>query len=685
MARRYRTGQSSRKRIVREIKKTGLTTLAAMFALVILALVAFKVYDYFGANDREAATDFFELGQKYMADGDYRAAKVELKKAVSADRKWPEARIAIAEVNLQLFNAFEAKNELLVAKELEVGPEKINHMLGKAHWLLGEYDQAKSILTDPKIGPEHYPDAQRVLGRVLIETGDIDGSRQAFDRAIEKAPKNSMLWTDIARFRYILGDQKAAIEAVELAVELDPKNIRALEFRGRMVRSQFGLLAALPWFERALEISPGDIPIMTEYAATLGDAGRAADMLAVTRDILELEPQNGNAYYMQAAMAARAREYGLARRLLLRAGDRQNDLPAGLLLSAIVEYELENYNLAIKLFRRLLDYQPNNKQALKLYASSLYRAGQFKQSYETISDYNRKHGPDSYSNVIAARALEAMENRKDAASYLDEIKFAQSPTISLLKENGDFEALQSVALDNPNRADLIIPYIRALLERGNTVGALNIATRLLSQNKGVADAHILVGDIQLRNNNIRAAIQHYSDAREISFEQSLMLRLIDSHRRANNYDVARETLLSYLANNPRDLMAQKLIADTYMDLGDAVQAIFWLETIKDRVGYNDTIIMTKLARSYAANDQFEKAVQSAKTAYDINPFSADTTRVYGYVLMRQGKDAQAAVELLEKAQKFLPDDPLVAKELEEARTLKNELDNQADSEDDPDE
>lgn len=676
MPRRYRTGQTSRRRIIREIKQTGLMTIAIMFSGALILFLAWQLWGYSGGNDREQAMEYFEEAKPYIEENNFRAAKAILKKAVQSDVSWPEAKVELAHVNLMLFDAAEAKNELLNVKNMDVDSARINYLLGKAHWLLGEYDDAQNILTNENIGPQYYPDAQRILGRVFIEVGDFDASRQAFDRAVEKAPENSMLWTDIARFRFILGDQKAAIEAVEYAVELDENNIRALEFRGRMVRSQFGLLAALPWFERALEISPDDIPILTEYAITLGDAGRSVDMLAVSREILELEPQSGIAYFMQATIAARAREFGLARRLLSRAGDRQNSLPAGLLLSAVVEYELQNYNQAIKKFRDLLELQPNNKKALKLLAASYYRAGEFKKAYDNISRFMNKYGADSYSNIIAARSLESLDNREEAAPYLNRMIQNQSADISLVKEERNFTEIQSIALKNPDRADLIIPYIRALLERGNSVGALNFARALLDKNKGVADAHILVGDIQIRNNNISAAIQHFSDARAIKFEQSLMLRLVDAYRRAQNYDAARETLLSYLSNNPRDIMAQKLIADTYMELGDAAQSIFWLESIRDRIGYNDTIILTKLARSYAAFGRLDDAVQMAKIAYDINPLNVDTTRVYGYTLLEQGERGKAAVELLVKAQKLLPDDEGIAQELEQARKLQKMLEEQ---------
>ena len=36
----------------------------------------------------------------------------------------------------------------------------------------------------------------------------------------------------------------------------------------------------LPWFERGCKSAPNDVPLLEEYALTLGEAGRYRDMLA---------------------------------------------------------------------------------------------------------------------------------------------------------------------------------------------------------------------------------------------------------------------------------------------------------------------------------------------------------------------------------------------------------------------
>ena len=52
------------------------------------------------------------------------------------------------------------------------------------------------------------------------------------------------------------GDLVAASYSVSRAVAADPNNVDALTLRGELIRSQFGLVAALPWFEGGAEARP---------------------------------------------------------------------------------------------------------------------------------------------------------------------------------------------------------------------------------------------------------------------------------------------------------------------------------------------------------------------------------------------------------------------------------------------
>lgn len=459
---------------------------------------------------------------------------------------------------------------------------------------------------------------------------------------------DSIDWTKQGRARLEAADQRGAIEAADRALQLDSRNIRAIELRGELMRSQFGVVAALPWFERGLQIAPDDVRLLEDYALTLGDAGRYRDMLANARKIIALDGDNSPAFYMQAVLAARAGEYELAKRILPRAGDTFNEMPGAMLLDAICEYELGNHNRAVDQLQRLLAMQPRNRRVRTLLAQAMYRAGDPYGALDTIREIAERPDADSYSLMTTARAFEASDQPDRAVDALNDAMIATlRPTLPLPEPISMASAADEVSRD-PNNARVVVPYIRLLMTDGQIDTAIGEALRLQASNPGVADAHLLVGDIEMARLNVPAAIVAYQKARAISFTEPVMLRLVDALSRTGNEKAAGETLSAFLSFNPTNLNALRLAGYRNLDAKHWVNAITLLERVRVRLGYNDSILLANLARAYSGSGKHEKASEYAEMAYRIAPANFMVTKVYAEVLRRSGKRPKAARELAAK-------------------------------------
>ena len=194
----------------------------------------------------------------------------------------------------------------------------------------------------------------------LGEAGNADA---AFARALAAAPNDSQVWTDFGRFRRSTGDLAGAIEAADRAVAAGPRNAEALILRGELTRGQYGLAAAIPWFDRAIEVDSGNVVALLERAATFADMGRMGDMLADARKVIQLTGGHPRAYYLQAVLAARARNFPLARRLWNRTRGAYDDTPAGMLLIGAIDYETGNEEQAARRLAELVRRQPGNRRA----------------------------------------------------------------------------------------------------------------------------------------------------------------------------------------------------------------------------------------------------------------------------------------------------------------------------------
>jgi len=432
------------------------------------------------------------------------------------------------------------------------------------------------------------------------------------------------------------------------------------------MRSQFGVVASLPWFERGLQLNPVDIPLLEEYGLSLGDAGRYRDMLAVARKIISLDRTNAKAYYMQAVLAARAGEYELASRILPKAGSNFEQVPAAMLLNAICAYELGNYNKAVDHLQELLGMQPRNRRVRILLAQALYRAGDPLGALDTIKEIASRPDADSYSLILTARAFEASDQPLRASAPLDDGALATFRPALPLPEPISLEAAAFEAQREPNNARIVLPYIRLLAAQGNNDAAWTEAVRLQNANPGVADAHVIVGDIEMARGNTQSAVNAYQQARQITFTEPVMLRLVDALGKLDRQKEASDTLSAYLQYNPTNLTALRLAGYRHLDVGNWNGAILMLERVRKRLGNNDAILLANLARAYAGANQMGKALGYARTAYDLAPANVMVTQIYGQLELKSGKRPKAAMELLQKAQAMMPENQEVAAQLRRA-------------------
>jgi cellulose synthase operon protein C len=284
------------------------------------------------------------------------------------------------------------------------------------------------------------------------------------------------MWVSEARALFSKGDAGGATRAIEAALKLDPKNTAALVYAGNLVRDRYGLLPALPWYDRALTIKPGHEDALFEKAATLGDAGRARDMLATSRQLLAVSPNNPKAFYLQAVLAARAGKWELARGLIYRIGKRMDAVPGMLLVRGAATVQTGANDEAIATLRTLTEMQPENMKARRLLGLALWRVGDNGGAIEILRPL--AEGGDRYALTITGRALEAMGNRVAAGVALD--RTAQAGVVTPNPQT--LAALDAFLAANPDNAYAQRLAADRSLSRGEWDGAsalyASLATRL---------------------------------------------------------------------------------------------------------------------------------------------------------------------------------------------------------------
>lgn len=372
------------------------------------------------------ATGSLDAARTALAEsvGAFRAGDIEAARAAAerAARHEPRAGLAhamLARMLLAQANGADAESALDRAEAAGFPRERALHLRADARLLQGDIDGALRLAGDRGVPPRYMAYATRIRGRAYAMAGNGAEAGAAFDRAVRLAPGDSLAWSDLARFRLDTGDTALAGAAVDRAITLSPTNGEALRLKAELFRQQYGLSAALPWYEAAIELDGANGPLLIDYAATLGDMGRYREMLAVTRRAAAIPASTYPAFYLQAVMAARARDYELARALLQRTDGAMDGVPAVLLLRGGLDFHAGAFGQAAETLRQLIDMQPGNADARRLLGAALLGAGDARGAIDTLQPLIERDDADSYALITAARAFEEIDDRERAGVLLD--------------------------------------------------------------------------------------------------------------------------------------------------------------------------------------------------------------------------------------------------------------------------
>jgi type IV pilus biogenesis/stability protein PilW len=208
----------------------------------------------------EAARD---LGEAYMAQGDYRMALKELLKAVELTPADPHVHndLGLAYLALQ-------KPELGLGhfkKAVEIQPDyaaALNN-LGTAYLALEKWDEAVTCFEQVSemllYATPHFPLTN--LGYIYYKKKDYPKAIQYYTKALEAAPDFSGALRGLGRTLTAMGRYTEAITVLEKAVRRAPRFIEAYEDLANAYLLKGNRKKAVEMLNRAVGLAPADSPV----------------------------------------------------------------------------------------------------------------------------------------------------------------------------------------------------------------------------------------------------------------------------------------------------------------------------------------------------------------------------------------------------------------------------------------
>lgn len=564
----------------------------------------------------------------------------------SADDVAAQKAIEISRQALDQGDPVTAEVEAQSALDQGAKREDVSALLGQSEFMQGEGDKARQWLAPGKFSDADWERGFHTLAQLELLDGNPDAAAAAFAHAIEKGGGSAMLWVDIGRFRYQVGEQRLALVAARTAVEKGPKEPRALEFMGQLVRDSEGLKAALPWFERGIDLYPKDMGLLTEYASTLAELGRYKDMLRVTRTMLDIQPGNPRAYLLQAVMAGRAGESELAQRLFWRTRNSFDTVPTGMLIAGVIDQYGGNAVAAANVLQDLVRLQPDNVAAHVVLGRALFAGEQMGQLTDELSPFAKRSTASPYVLTLMGRAFEQAGRRDLAAPYLNRAARAgsASPAIAAIALSDQGAVTLYRWQDEPDRPEVVVPAIRQMFQNGQAEAALARSKVLLQRYPASVDMEVLAGDVAALAGQNDQALKLYQDAAQLRLNSQLARRtsyvLIAMNKRLQ----AKQFLSQYLRGNPHELQAVLLLADLQMADHEWRKADLLLTYAhKLAGGGQDPKLLANLSQARLEQGQVEDAVHLATQAYQLQRSGHQPTLALARALLAAGRKDEGNV------------------------------------------
>lgn len=446
-----------------------------------------------------------------------------------------------------------------------------------------------------------------LLGKAeaAMASGALGEAARALDAALARAPEDPDLWVAIARLRFRGGEHLTALEAADHALALRPDHAPALLLRALMVRDAHGFAAARPWFVAALAADPDSADAWAEYAASLGDGGEAGAMLAAVRRLAELAPGDPRVFYLQAVLAARAGELGLARSLLDRSGLAARGVPAAVLLDALISLEEGNPDSAAEALAPLAARQPANARLRELLARALLESGR-------AGEVAARFGPEAalaeaspYLVMVVARAQEQLGNRAAAAPLLARAYGGARPRLAVLAPRE--------GLPQPTMA------LRAAAARGAQGTLAAEAARLAARFPASADVASLVGDAALAGKDPGGALAAYARAARVKRPWPLTRKAVLAARAQGDEAAALSLLARHVAGEPDGASGLVALAEAEARRGGWRRAALLLDhAIALGAGHDPALLALRRDAARAMGDS-EAAARLAARIAEVRP------------------------------------------------------------------
>ena len=552
-----------------------------------------------------------------------------------------------------------------LSKYLQIEPENIGarKLLGRTYILLGQNEDAQAVLLSGMKESDDDAELLALVGLSQIKGGDIASGIMGLEKAVGAAPESKALRGELAKAYISAGETENAINQLNkiLAEGGDRNQAEILKVTAYLQSEQYdkAINVALDILSR----SPQDVAVLSMVGNVFASSGDNAEARKYFDKALEIEPGNWLATMLLAALEEVDGNADQAEQLyksLIK--DNMASIDPLLALARLSEQKKDNESMVAWL-QKANDAAPTELRPRIVLAEYYLREKQLDKVEGLVTESSVISANDPRVLFIKGRMLMYQQQYNKAVSPLTELvtrapesvlaRTLLGETYLNLQQTDNARRQLEFALEKqPYYVPALLVLARVELVTKQYSRALEYAEKVIKVQPDQYPAYSLGGDIAMSAKSYKAARDYYQKSMALKPDSVTAIKLSQVYTQLSENQQAIKVLEQWLSNNPDDVRAHQFLGNAYLNSGDNNGAIQAFEVVY--AGQPENVVaLNNLAWLYSvAKDS--RALEFAEKAYNLKPEDAGIQDTYGWILVQQGQ-VEKGRRILEQAMKELPD------------------------------
>lgn len=558
---------------------------------------------HYGLNEPEKAKQALEYFQKVQ--GSTPVAKLL-------------AQIYLAESNID-------RAIQLLESYLKASPADGQAMMMLAGALMSKGQNAKAAtLMQQALQTQDRPEFRSALGMSLIRSGQAGSGMNELEAAFEKDPRQTQAATALIGL-YLRSNQAAkAVTLADALVKQQPNNASFQNLLG-MARGQSGKVAeSKAAFEQAIKLDPAFVQPKLNLAR-VEIATRAYEAAAARLGtLLKENEKNTDAMGEMALLSERRGQEAEAQRWLEKATDLSGTKDPRWAL-ALSDFHLQRGRpgLALEAVKKAAAKAPDDLAVLLAYARAQLASGDTIGAKSSLTAATRVAAYDPAQQVAIARLQIIAKNWPGASYSLDKALSTSADYLSAMVLMTEVELLQ-----------------------GEPAKAEQRAREIVAKHPKRAAGPGLLGDIAQSRGQQAQALAFYKQAHQLEPSTGSFLKLFGALSGQEGGKPALQLAQRWTKEHPRDVLAQKNLANAYARAGQLPAAKTAYATLL-KLTPDDSDALNNLANVLLRLKDPE-GIKVAEQAVAKAPTNYNALDTLGWALFQAGQ-TDRALQLLRDA------------------------------------